>query len=51
MIVSASENSPPAPRPCTARNAASCHIDSARPHSAEPTTKMLIAARKNGRRP
>jgi hypothetical protein len=51
MIVSASENRPPAPRPWNARNAASSVIDVANPLSAEPATKMLIASRKNGRRP
>ena len=51
MIVSASENRPPAPRPWKARNAASSYIELANPHSAEPITKMEIAVRKNGRRP
>ena len=51
MIASASENSPPAPMPCTARNAASWYIECAHAQAAEPATKMVIAARKNGLRP
>lgn len=51
MIVSARENSPPAPSPWTARKAASCHISWASPHNAEPMTKTVMAVRKNGRRP
>ena len=31
---------PPAPRPCSARNAISCAIDCARPQSTEPTRKI-----------
>ena len=51
MMASASDNSPPAPMPWTARKAASSYIDWDRPHSAEPTMKMTIAKRKNGLRP
>ena len=51
MIVSASENKPPAPRPWKARKAASSVIEVANPLSAEPTTKTEIAMRNNGRRP
>ena len=50
-IVSASENRPPAPRPCSARNAASWYIDVANVHSTEPTMKIEIAVRKSGLRP
>jgi hypothetical protein len=51
MIVSASEKRPPAPSPCTARNAASSHIDWANPHSADPTTNTVMAVMNHGRRP
>jgi hypothetical protein len=51
MIASASENSPPAPIPCTARKAASWYMFWASPHRAEPMTKTVIAVRKNGLRP
>lgn len=51
MIVSASDIRPPAPRPCSARNAASSYIDVATVHSTEPMTKMPMAERKNGLRP
>src|SRR5947207_8574447 len=51
MIASASENSPPAPRPWTARNAASMYIDVANAQAAEPMRKMEIAVRKRGLRP
>ena len=51
MIASASENRPPAPMPWNARNAASWYIEVAKPHSTEPSTKMVIAVRKSGRRP
>ena len=50
-IVSASENSPPAPMPCSARNAASWYIDSANVHVIDPTMKIEIASRKSGLRP
>ena len=45
MIASASDIRPPAPMPWIARNAASWYIESARPQSIEPTTKMPIANR------
>jgi hypothetical protein len=51
MIASASENRPPAPRPCTARKAASSYIDVAKPQASEPRMKIEIAVRKNGLRP
>jgi hypothetical protein len=38
--------SPPAPRPCTAREAISQPIDGAAPHSAEPVRKAPSAPRK-----
>ena len=50
-IVSASENSPPAPMPCSARNAASWYIDWANVHVTEPRMKIEIAMRKSGLRP
>jgi hypothetical protein len=50
-IVSARENSPPAPRPWNARNAASMYIEVANDEAADPRTNRLIASRKNGRRP
>ena len=45
MITKARDMRPPAPTPCTARNAASWYIVSAMPHRTEPTTKMPIANR------
>ena len=45
MIAKASAIRPPAPRPCTARNAASWIIDSDMPDSAEPTRKIEMAKR------
>ena len=48
-VDSASGTSPPAPMPCTTRNATSCDIVCAAPHSAEPTRKSAIAP-MNGRR-
>ena len=43
--------SPPAPRPCSARNAMSSAMDCDRPDSAEPMRKMMIAVTKNFFRP
>ncbi|CAM3963750.1 hypothetical protein TSOC111612_23370 [Tsukamurella ocularis] len=51
MMVSASDIRPPAPRPCTARNAASSYIDVAVLHSREPITKTVMANMKKGLRP
>ena len=51
MIVSASDIRPPAPTPCSARNAASSYIEVEIPQRKDPTTKTLIAKMKNGRRP
>ena len=51
MIVSARENSPPAPSPWNARNAASWYIDVANEQASEPTTKIPIAVRNSGLRP
>jgi len=51
MIARARENRPPAPRPCSARKAASWYIDCDRPDSTEPTTKIVMADRNSGRRP
>ena len=45
MIASASDIRPPAPMPCTARNAASSYIDVEKLDASEPITKMVIAAR------
>ena len=50
-IVSASEKSPPAPMPCSARNAASWYIDWANVQVTEPMRKIEIAVRKSGLRP
>ena len=50
-IARASENRPPAPRPCSARKPASWYMLVANEHAAEPMMKMLIAVRKNGLRP
>lgn len=43
MIACTPIMSPPAPMPCTARNAMSWSMDWARPESAEPMTKTPIA--------
>ena len=51
MIARASEKRPPAPRPCTARKAASCTIESAKVHSTEPKMKIEMAVMKNRLRP
>jgi hypothetical protein len=51
MIARASGMMPPAPMPWNARNAASSYIDWARPHSAEPSTKMTIASMNSRLRP
>ena len=51
MIVSASENRPPAPRPWSARNAASWYIDVANEQASDPTRKIPIAVRNSGLRP
>ena len=51
MIASASDIRPPAPRPWKARNAASSIIEVEKVQATEPTTKMVIAARKYGLRP
>ncbi len=45
MIAKASAIRPPAPRPCTARKAASSSIEFAMPDSIEPTRKIEIANR------
>jgi hypothetical protein len=45
MIASASDIRPPAPMPCSARNAASWYIESARPQSMDPATKTPMANR------
>ncbi len=41
----------PPPSPCTARNAISCSMDCARPHSKDPSAMMLTDTRMNGLRP
>jgi hypothetical protein len=51
MMARESENSPPAPMPWMARQAASSYIDWDSPHSAEPRMKMPMAKRMNGLRP
>jgi len=51
MIACAPTISPPAPMPCSARNAISSPIDWLRPDSIEPARKMTMAARKTGLRP
>ena len=51
MIAKASDISPPAPSPCTARNTASWYIDMENVHNTDPTMKIEIAVRKNGLRP
>ena len=51
MMASASGNRPPAPMPWNARNAASMYIEVARPHSADPTMKMVIAIMNSFLRP
>ena len=51
MMVTASENSPPAPRPWIARYAASSGIDRAMLHASEPATNTEIATRNSGLRP
>ena len=43
--------SPPAPRPCSARNVMSSVMDCDRPDSAEPMRKMMIALTKSFFRP
>ena len=51
MIASARDIRPPAPRPWKARNPASMYIDVARPQSAEPVMKIVIAIMNSGLRP
>ena len=51
MIACAPTISPPAPSPCTARNAISSPIVWLSPLSIEPTMKITIATRKTGLRP
>ena len=43
--------SPPAPTPCSARNAISSPMLEERPHSAEPTRNTLIETTNSRRRP
>ncbi len=50
-MVSASDIRPPAPSPCSARNAASSYIDWENVQASEPITKMVMAEMKNGLRP
>ena len=50
-IASARENSPPAPRPWTARNRASSVMEVANELSTEPSTKMPMAVENSGLRP
>ncbi len=51
MIASTSVNRPPAPSPCTARNAASMYIDVANEQAADPMMKSVIANRNSFLRP
>ena len=51
MIVCAPTISPPPPNPCTARKAISSVMVWLKPDSAEPITKMMIAAWKKVFRP
>ncbi len=51
MVAIAPVSRPPAPRPCSARNAMSWSIECARPDSAEPTRKMMIAITSQRLRP
>jgi hypothetical protein len=43
--------SAPAPRPCSARNATSCHISREKPESSDPIRNTATANRSTGRRP
>ena len=51
MIARASENRPPAPRPCTARKAARLNIDVAKVHSIDPKMKIEMAMMNSFLRP
>src|SRR5262249_55488002 len=51
LIVRLSGIRPPAPSPCTARNAISCVIDCEAPDNAEPIRKKATPARYKVRRP
>ena len=51
MTASAIGKSAPAPSPCSARNATSCHISRERPESNDPMRKTASAKRSTGRRP
>src|SRR5215471_2473703 len=51
MVAIAPVSKPPAPRPCSARNAMSWSIECARPDSAEPIRKMTIAVMSQRLRP
>ena len=50
-VASASGINPPAPSPWTARKTTSSGMFWDNPQSAEPTRKIVIAIRINGRRP
>ena len=51
IMMNASGISPPAPSPCSARNAISCPMFCACPHSTEPTRNSAMATMKTGLRP
>ena len=51
MVAMAPTMRPPAPRPCSARNAISWSIECAWPDSAEPTRKITIAVISSRLRP
>ena len=50
-IASASENRPPAPRPCTARKAARLNIEVANVHRTDPKMKIEMAMMNSFLRP
>ena len=51
MMASGIDMRPPAPRPCTARKAASSSIEVENDARIEPTMKTTIAMMNSGRRP
>ena len=51
MVAIAPMSRPPAPRPCSARNAMSWSIECARPDRAEPARKITIAIMSQRLRP
>ena len=51
IVACVSAKSPPAPTPCTARNAISSGMPHASPQSTEPTRKIPIAKTNSGFEP